>query len=77
MAADVQFMSMNKGEQGSIGPLSFTILINELQENLSNSTTHLYADGAILHTTAPSARWGQGQVVQNSHSDTSTIQYNL
>ncbi len=61
------FMSVNKGvSQGSIlGPLLFTIFINELGANVRNCTIHLYADDAIIYTTVPSV----AHVVQNLHFD--------
>ena len=65
-------LKISKGvPQGSIlGPILFSLYINEFSSSISNSRFHLYADDTVIYTVAPSV----SQALSNLQSDFHSIE---
>jgi len=68
-------LTVNSGmPQGSIlGPLLFTVYINNLSENVINAKVHLYADDTIIYCSAKST----AKTILNLQKALENIQLNL
>jgi len=68
-------LTVNSGmPQGSIlGPLLFTVYINNLSENVINAKVHLYADDTIIYCSVKSP----AETILNLHKAFENIQLNL